>query len=74
MPKTQKGLAEALPSLGLVFGYIAIKDLEKPSDQVDVLLRLGYGNIQIAQICGITPAHVGVIRMRLRNKQSRRRK
>jgi len=74
MPKKTQEIEPGLPSLSLVFGYIAIKDLENPSDQVDVLSRLGYGNIQVAQICGITPTHVGVIKLRLRNRKSRRRK
>jgi hypothetical protein len=74
MPRKKQVTEPTLPSLSLVFGYIAIKDLENPSDQVDVLSRLGYGNVQVAQICGITPTHVGVIKLRLRNKPSRRRK
>jgi len=74
MSKNKQGVEGALPSLALVFGYIAIKDLEKYSDQVDVLSRLGYGNAQIAQICGLTPTHVSVVKVRLRNTRSRRKK
>ena len=35
---------QALPSLALVFGYIAIKDLQRLEDRVRVLSQLGYGN------------------------------
>jgi hypothetical protein len=35
---------QALPSLVLVFGYIAVKHLERLEDRVRVLARLGYGN------------------------------
>jgi hypothetical protein len=58
----------ALPSLALALGYIAIKDLEKKADQVDVLTRLGYGNYQIGQICGLSATHVAVVKTRLKQK------
>ncbi len=41
-----------LPSLALVFGYIAVKELQRLEDRVVVLSRLGYGNVEIAKICG----------------------
>jgi hypothetical protein len=47
-----------VPSLALVFGYIAVKDLVKKADWVAVLSRLGYGNREIATICDTTPAAV----------------
>lgn len=62
-----------LPSLALVFGYIAVKDLESKRDQVDVLDRLGFGNQEIARICGMTPLHVRVTKSELKKKNLRRR-
>ncbi len=44
-----------LPSLALVFGYIAIKDLQRLEDRIRVLSQLGYGNQEIARICDTTP-------------------
>lgn len=51
-----------LPSLSLVFGYIAVKELQRIEDQVRVLARLGYGNAEIAKICGTTPASVRTLK------------
>ena len=64
---------QALPSLALVFGYIAIKDLESTSDQIDVLDRLGYGNLEIARICGTTPGSVRTRKSESKKRASRRR-
>lgn len=64
-----------LPSLALVFGYIAVKELQSLSDQIKVLSRLGYGNIEIAKICNATPGGVRSIKSKLgKSKQSRDRK
>ncbi len=41
-----------LPSLSLVFGYIAVKEIQKREEQIRVLDRLGYGNAEIAKIVG----------------------
>lgn len=41
-----------LPSLSLVFGYIAVKEIQKREEQIKVLDRLGYGNTEIAKIVG----------------------
>lgn len=62
----------ALPSLALVFGYIAVKELQSIGDRVMVLSRLGYGNEQIATICGTTRQGVAV--MKVQGKKSNRRK
>lgn len=51
-----------LPSLALVFGYIAVKELQLLEDRVVVLHRLGYGNAEIAKICGTTPATVATLK------------
>jgi DNA-binding NarL/FixJ family response regulator len=59
---------EALPSLALVFGYIAVKDLERREDRVRVLDRLGYGNREIASICDTTPLTVAVMKSNLKKK------
>lgn len=56
--KTKKQDESALPSLALVFGYIAIKDLHEAEDRVLVLHRLGYGMGEIAVICGISKVYV----------------
>jgi hypothetical protein len=53
-----------LPSLALVFGYIAVKDLQRLEDRVSVLSRLGYGNAEMATICDTTPATVATLKHR----------
>jgi len=67
-----KAKAEAdehgLPSLALVFGYIAIKELRRLEDRVDVLSRLGYGNMEIARICGTTTNTVAVLKSKRRHR------
>jgi transposase len=60
----------AMPSLALVFGYIAIKELQEPADRVEILSRLGYGIDEISKICGITKSTVGVIKFRNKNKKT----
>lgn len=52
----------ALPSLALVFGYIAVKELQRLDDRVNVLARLGYGNLEIARICDTTPGTVRTLK------------
>lgn len=66
--------ARALPSLALVFGYIAIKDLQRLEDRVDILGRLGYGNQEVAQICGTTAPTVAVMKSSLKKRKLRRSK
>lgn len=69
MAKKASKAEQALPSLALVFGYIAVKDLQRLEDRVRVLARLGYGNQEIARICGTTPLTVAVMKSGLkRNK------
>lgn len=60
---------QALPSLALVFGYIAIKELQRLEDRVRVLARLGYGNQEIAIICDTTPLTVAVMKSGLKKKK-----
>lgn len=55
-----KEVESALPSLALVFGYIAVKELQSLPDKIAVLHRLGYGNKEIATICGTTIGTVAV--------------
>jgi hypothetical protein len=69
MPKAKKD-ESTLPSLALVFGYIAVKELGL-EDRVRVLVRLGYGNQEIARICGTTPMAIAVKKSRLKNKKFR---
>jgi DNA-binding CsgD family transcriptional regulator len=64
---------DTLPSLALVFGYIAIKDLQRLEDRIRVLSQLGYGNQEIARICDTTPGTVSVRKADLK-KKSRGRK
>jgi hypothetical protein len=72
MPKKKGEEPEpALPSLALVFGYIAIKELQRLEDRVRVLARLGYGNQEIAIICGTTPLTVAVRKSGLKKKKFR---
>ncbi|MFY9912262.1 MAG: hypothetical protein WCF22_24595 [Candidatus Sulfotelmatobacter sp.] len=72
MPKKGKKTdGQALPGLALVFGYIAIKDLQRLEDRVNILGRLGYGNQEIAQICGTTPLTVAVMKSGLKKKKFR---
>jgi hypothetical protein len=76
MAKKAKSAVEdnALPSLALVFGYIAIKDLQRLEDRVRVLSQLGYGNQEIARICDTTPGTVGVQKANIKQKKARRRR
>jgi DNA-binding CsgD family transcriptional regulator len=69
--KKDKEKDQALPSLALVFGYIAIKDLQRLEDRVNILGRLGYGNQEIAKICGTTPLTVAVMKSGLKKKKLR---
>lgn len=62
MSKNIKGDDHGLPSLSLVFGYIAVKDLQRLEDRVTVLSRLGYGASEIATICDTTAASVHTLR------------
>lgn len=44
----------SLPSLSLVLGYIAVKELGRLEDRVRILTRLGYGISEMARICDAT--------------------
>jgi hypothetical protein len=70
--KARKTAAEqTLPSLALVFGYIAVKDLQRTDDRIRVLERLGYGNQEIATICDTTPGSVAVRKSQLKRSKYR---
>lgn len=60
---------QPLSDLRLVFGYIAIKELQRLEDRVGVLSRLGYGNQDIATICDTTPLTVSVTKSGLKKKK-----
>lgn len=62
MAKNTMGDEHGLPSLALVFGYIAVKELQRLEDRIRVLARLGYGNAEIAMICDTTPATVRTLK------------
>lgn len=68
MARKQK--ESALPSIALVFGYIAVKDEKKVADKILILSRLGYGNKEIASICGTTPGRVAVLKS-IRKKKAK---
>lgn len=75
MAKTTPSDDHALPSLALVFGYIAVKELQRLEDKVAVLTRLGYGAVEIARICDTSVATVYTMRLSSKKaKQNRRRK
>jgi hypothetical protein len=69
--KKEKAEDQTLPSLALVFGYIAVKELQRLEDRVRVLSRLGYGNQEIARICDTTPLTVAVMKSGLKKKRFR---
>jgi hypothetical protein len=66
MPRTRRAAGESeehgLPSLALVFGYIAVKDLQSTTDRIAVLNRLGYGNQEMALICGTDPHSIAALK------------
>ena len=62
MARTASPDEHGLPSLSLVFGYIAVKELGRLEDRVRVLARLGYGNVEIANICDTTSASVSTLK------------
>lgn len=73
MKKNQSNEDHALPSLSLVFGYTAVKELQRMEDRIAVLVRLGYGISEIATICDTTPAAVSTIKSTLNKKKKNRR-
>ena len=66
---TKMDVESALPNLSLVFGYIAIKELQRKEDRVAVLSRLGYGNKEIATICDIPIGSVAVFKNMSKRKK-----
>lgn len=72
MIKKARTEEHGLPSLALVFGYIAVKELQSLADRVGVLSRLGYGNEEIARICGKNPNSIRAMKSKLgKSKKSR---
>lgn len=68
----KKDEQHGLPSLALVFGYIAVKDLQRLEDRVAVLSRLGYGNAEMALICGTTPPSIATLKYLLAARKARK--
>src|SRR5262245_45667074 len=64
MAKKPANKEPGLPSLALVFGYIAVKDLKRLEDRLTVLNRLGYGNAAMAVICDASPGRIGTLKSR----------
>lgn len=69
MARKQK--ESALPSIALVFGYIAVKDEKRAEDKIKILDRLGYGNKEIATICNTSPGRVAVVKSIHKRKKGR---
>jgi hypothetical protein len=74
MAKRANAEEHNLPSLALVFGYIAVKELQRNEDRVRVLSRLGFGNAEIATICDTTSASVRTIKSALKKTGRLRRR
>jgi len=70
--RTQPKDEHGLPSLALVFGYIAVKELQRLQDKIRILSRLGYGNAEIAAICDASPAVVAALKYRSAKSPRRR--
>lgn len=69
---SKKDKEHGLPSLSLVFGYIAVKDLQRLEDRIAVLSRLGYGNAEMALICDTTPGSISTLKSRGAARRTRR--
>ena len=70
----KKAADQGLPSLAIVFGYIAVKDLQRLEDRVALLARLGYGNKGIAAICGTTVDSVATLKARSKRSGSKKKR
>ena len=71
MPKEQE---QSPANLKLVLGYLAIKDLVTLEERVGVLVRFGYENREIAQICDTTPLSVSVRKAGLKKGKDKGKK
>jgi len=60
-----------LPSLALVFGYIAVKELPRLEDKIRILARLGYGNPEIELICDTTAATVRTLKAKAKKERKK---
>lgn len=69
---SRKDEKHGLPSLALVFGYIAVKDLQRLEDRIAVLSRLGYGNTEMGLICGSPPGSIATLKSRGAARRTRR--
>jgi len=69
MEKKKKNEEHGLPSLSLVFGYLATKELQRLEDRVAVLSRLGYGNDEIAKICDTNVDSVRSLKSRISKRR-----
>jgi hypothetical protein len=61
--------AHGLPSLSIVLGYIAVKELKSIEDKVKILDKLGYGNEEMAIICGTTPPSIRAARSKIKKER-----
>jgi len=69
--KQSKKEEEALPSLSLVLGFMAVRELGRLEDRVKVLARLGYGNAEIARICDTTRDSVRALKSKPKRKEKK---
>jgi DNA-binding CsgD family transcriptional regulator len=67
-----KDQEHGLPSLSLVFGYIAVKELQLLEDRIRVLACLGYGNAEIATICDTKPTVVRTLKSKAKKKPAKK--
>jgi DNA-binding CsgD family transcriptional regulator len=62
---------EELPSLSLVLGFMAVRELGRLEDRVKVLARLGYPNAEIAVICDTTADSVRALKSRTERRSKK---
>jgi hypothetical protein len=75
LPKKKSEEEHGLPSLSLVFGYIAVKEIkDDKEEQVRVLSRLGYGNPEIARIIDSPITSVRTMKSQRKKVNPKRRK
>lgn len=73
MAKKTTSPEASLPSLALVFGYIAVKELGRLEDKIAVLTRLGYGNEEMAKICDSTPGAVKTLKSSIKKNRGNKK-
>lgn len=62
---------EVINNLFSVLGFIAVKELKTIEEKIEILVRLGYENKDIAIICGSSAGVVRTIKYNIIKKQKR---